>query len=546
MSIDIQELLKQSDPTSIMNRVVAENCRRSLKYFIVKFWEAVEPSNEFVDGWWVDALCQHLEAVTEGRLNRLIVNCPPGFCKSLITNVFWPAWEWGPRKRPWTRYICAAYSQSLTERDNVRFMQVITHPLYQTLWGDVIGELIDNKVKTANTKTGWKLATSVGGVGTGERGDRIIIDDPNNVQDVDSVAIRRTTNRWLTEVMPTRLNNPVKSAIVVIQQRCHEEDATGVLLENEKVEWEHLCVPMRFDPNRKCMTSIGWEDPRTVDGELAWPERWPEHVVQRDEESLGPYAVAGQFQQLPMPRGGGIINVEQWRIWPPEDDGSHEGWQIKRDEQGNPVYDEEGRVVMEEVFPDFEFILVSVDTAMTEKESSDWSACTVWGIFHDKAGNPKIMLIEAWRDRLKLNGLVQRLIETCRRRSADVLLIEGKANGHDVATEVRRLMKDGEWSVILFNAKRADKVMRLQMVEPLFSGGLVYAPDRRWARMVIDEVASVPKGRYDDLADSTSQALIWMRKNNILYFPFEKPSEEEGEWRSPASKSSIAEMYGLA
>jgi predicted phage terminase large subunit-like protein len=521
-------------------KVKKAKAARSLKYFVQLMWKAVEPATEFVDGWWIDALCLHLEAVCEGKLKRLVVNCPPGFCKSLITDVFFPAWVWGPKKKPWSRFICVSYSQSLTERDNMRFLQVVNHPTYQKLWG-LEFDVGDNRIKVTNSKTGWKLATSVMGVGTGERGDYILVDDPNNVQEVESEAIRESTNRWLREVMPTRLNNPVESRIVVIQQRCHEDDATGFLLEQEKVDWEHLCVPMRFDPERRCETRIGWVDPREEEGELAWPERYPEEVVSRDESVLGQYAVAGQYQQLPVPRGGSIIPVEMWKMWPPED-GSM-GWAHARDSAGNLIYDEYGEPKKIAVYPEFEYVLVSLDTAMTVKETSDYSACTVWGIFADANKNNKILLIEAWRQRLNLNALVRKVMETCERRQADMLLVEDKAHGHAVAEEVRRLMRPAQFAVKLWNPGRMDKVARLQSVEPLFSNGMVYAPDRKWARMVIDEVASVPRGRYDDLADTVSQALMHLRKISLAVISWERMPEEPKT--TIATRSRIAMEYGL-
>lgn len=547
MARDLEEsaiYIAGMSPEALVRVAVREKCARSLHYFVKTFWHTVEPTAKFVDGWWLHALCEHLEALADGRLTRLIINCPPGFSKSLVSSVFFPAWLWGPRGKPSTRIINASYSQGLTERDNVRFLQVLTSPLYREMWGDQF-TVSESRIKCSNSRTGWKFATSIGGIGTGERGDLLIIDDPNNIMDVESEAVRGAAKRWLLEVMPTRLNNASKSAILVIQQRAHEEDATGVLLESERTEWCHFCVPMRYDPQRHCRTSIGWEDPRTEEGELAWPERFPLAVVERDEEMLGPYGTSGQFQQLPTPRGGGIIPVELWQLWPPEDDGSGEGWETKRGADGVPIVDQYGRPIRVMVYPDFVYTLVSCDTAMTEKEENDWSACTVWGIFEDKGGNLRVMLVEAWRARDKLHAIVRRLIETCKRRQAEILLIEDKANGHAVADEVKRLMADGEFTVRLWNGKMQDKAARLQAVEPLFFGGIVYAPARRWARMVIDEVAAVPKGKSDDLADTVSQALLYLRRVGMARLTTEKSEAARG-YVSEQNQVRVAERYGLA
>ena len=113
-----------------MDQLVAEECERSLLSFIRHHWEFVNPGEPFVEGWAIEAVCDHLEAVSRGEIKRLAINVPPGFMKSLTVNVFHPAWEWGPLNMPHTRYISASYSSSLTERDNDRLIQVIMSDRY--------------------------------------------------------------------------------------------------------------------------------------------------------------------------------------------------------------------------------------------------------------------------------------------------------------------------------------------------------------------------------------------------------------------------------
>src|SRR5262249_30205551 len=153
------------------------------------------------------------------EIRRLLINVPPGSTKSSLCDVYWPCWEWGPKGLPATRYVCASYSASLTERDNGRMSRVILWDWYQERWGDIFKLTHTGVTKLQNNVTGFKLATSVGGVGTGERGDRVIIDDPNNVLETESDAVRDSTNKWFREAMPDRLNDMNTGAIVVIQQR---------------------------------------------------------------------------------------------------------------------------------------------------------------------------------------------------------------------------------------------------------------------------------------------------------------------------------------
>ncbi len=277
-----------------------EQYEDSLIEFAAYVWPVVEPAIPFIRGWAIEAIAAHLEAVSYGHIRRLLINVPPGFSKSLLTDVFWPAWEWGPLNRPHLRYVCASYSNHLTERDNMRCRNIVTSERYKRLWGSRFG--ISNeqftKIKFANNKTGWKLATSVGGIGVGERGDRFIVDDGNNTMEMESETTRNTTNMWFTEVVPDRLNNQQVSAIVVIQQRLHEDDISGVAISRE-MGYTHLMIPMEHDVARHCTTVLGvdddgnkvkWEDPRVENGELAWPERFPEEICRELERDKGPYA----------------------------------------------------------------------------------------------------------------------------------------------------------------------------------------------------------------------------------------------------------------
>ncbi len=835
-------------PALLLKRIRAERCMKpdGLLHFVRMMWPFVEPSRDFVENWHIGAICEHLEAVTAGQIRRLLINVPPGFCKSLLLNVFWPAWEWGPMNLPSLRYLCASYSQDLTIRDNVRFRQVIMADTYREAWGERVepSPVQFSLTKVANTKTGWKLASSVSGVGTGERGDRVIClpyqskvstdrgdlsvgeivtrrlpvkvagwdgdriiwqeiveyeinegrelivvehsnggtisatighpvwvdgkgyisietiavgdrilcrlrsgtsscaisdleteesllfqslpgdwifeqnseklsalrqgvsieagqageilqppmqgrggegarsaepkglgdmsilqrevscstlsafrweadslftelrgkgsgwrrsdisahqqesgmqvfgvrdsvqeapvsnkiderailfktvrgldrrsgqypvsgildekaqgdgpsarraslsimwsqadkiwlgeaarpphrlqrqqserdefdipvpglpseessckqalrhlspgmvyavvesvkrtgiipkntynlrvspehnyfangvlvhncDDPNSVKDTESDKVRDSTNQWLTEVVPTRLNDPQKSAILIIQQRTHEEDASGTVITRD-MGYDHLMIPMRYDSTRRYTTAIGWTDPRGVDadgdevdddGALAWPEMYPEPITEQLEKDLGPYASAGQLQQSPVPRGGAIFDREWWQPWDIDGDGK-----IR--------------------FPQFDYVVASVDTAFTEKQQNDFSAMTVWGVFRqtgesvvvprhiDDPGEmmriaskdyPRVMLIYGWQKRLSMHGppeerpldvaveewnspfyqgerqkkwgLVEWVVWTAKRYRIDHLLIETQAAGHTLEQELRR------------------------------------------------------------------------------------------------------------
>lgn len=504
-----------------------ERYEESLIGFSEYIWPVVEPAIPFVQGWVLEAICEHLEAVAYGHIRRLLINVPPGFTKSLMTDVFFPAWLWGPLNKPHMRFLCAAYSEHLTVRDNMRCRSIIVSDRYQKLWGTRFRVSTDQftKIKFANDKTGWKLATSVGGIGTGERADIVIVDDPNNPMEMESEAIRTTTKMWFTEVLPDRLNNQAKSSIIVIQQRTHEDDVSGIAISRE-MGYTHLMVPMRHEIGRHCVTVLGideedqevtWEDPRTEGGELAWPERFPPEIVDELERDKGPYAWAGQYQQSPEPRGGSIIKRDYWQIW------KHER------------------------FEGLEYILASLDTAYTIKDENDASALTIWGMFRDEAGNPKIVLMWAWQGRLQLHELVEKIIYSCTtvsgftgdgpRFSVDKLVIEAKASGLSVGQEIHRLVRGtGQLGLDMINpTKYGDKVARVHAVQHLFADGMIYAPDKAWADMVINQCAIFPRGTNDDLVDSTSQALRYLRDAGfaVRRDEYSVASNEEMQYRSP-------------
>jgi len=288
-----------------------EYCARSLSHFIRRAWHVVEPAQAYIHGWHIDAIAEHLTAVTEGEITRLAIAVPPGMMKSLSVSVFWPAWEWGPLDKAHLRTVAASHNEKLAARDNLRSKRMIESDWYQFLWGDRVKLARDQsaKLKFETTRTGFRQACPFTSL-TGNRGDRVILDDVMSVKDATSEAALNELHETFTEAVPLRLNDPQKSAIVVIMQRLHQNDVIGII-ESEDYGYDKLILPMEYEAETKCYTSIGFKDPRTEEGELLFPERFPQEVVDRDKKILGEYAVASQFQQRPTPRSGGLFKVDQ-------------------------------------------------------------------------------------------------------------------------------------------------------------------------------------------------------------------------------------------
>jgi predicted phage terminase large subunit-like protein len=539
-----------------------------LMAFVRYFWSILEPNQAFVEGWAIRAIAEHLEAVHFGHINRLLINVPPGFMKSLLTNCFFPAWEWSAMDRADLRYLSFSYAAHLTRRDNRKLINLLKSQRFIELWGRERGfELVkEGEELVGNSKTGWKFATSVGGVGTGERGSRLILDDPHAVRETESDPIRTSTVRWFRETMSNRLNNET-DPIIVIMQRIHEDDVAGnIIADDEGLGYTQLRIPMEYVEDDPCSrpTKIGWEDPRTTTGELAWPDRYSSSFLRQFK--IIPFTWASQYQQDPEPRGGAIILRDWWRLWEsPESKqctlcGSYEVVKIQSQDPISRWHScnecNKHFLARPERFPVCSYILASLDTSYTESERNDPSAMTVWGIFqHPKTKEPGIILMDAWRKWLRMNseptprlqdenefdfkertkpkwGLVEWTVHTCRRFKADCLLIENKASGITLQQELQIQYGREMWSTIM-KQPEGDKEARAHSVTGIFANGLVWAANRDYATLMIEEAAKFPFGKFRDLTDSMTQALRHIRNLGLIQFEEERLAEmaEEDRYR---------------
>lgn len=466
-----------------LDRIDAEE---NFTEFVKQYWHVTDPARPYVDGWAMSAIDEHLTAVSKGQIKKLLMNVPPGFSKSLKTSVFWPAWEWGPLNHPEYRYVCASYSESLTIRDNLRCRLVMRSPQYQENWGDRFSFLADQdaKVKFANNKTGFKLATSVHGVGTGERGDRIIIDDPHNVLEAESDAKRESVLQWFTEVLPTRVNDPSNAVFVVIMQRVHEKDVSGLILgAANAMGFEHLCIPMHFDPEHpfagRRKSFLGWRDPRSKEGELAFPERYTPQATEEMIATMmswgGTYAVAGQMEQRPEPRGGGMFQREWFEIVDsaPPMVAQCRGW----------------------------------DFASTEGGDGAGTACVLTGETYD--GDIYVLDVE-W-ERVSPGGL-RELVQKCITRDGwEVFQSFPKDPGQAGVYQAEDLMGILRGIDFEFTAETGEKEVRArpfaaQCEVRATVGRKVKLVKGKWNATYLDHMSKFPRGRYQDIPDAQSRS----------------------------------------
>lgn len=493
-----------SDPRflrSLQQEKQRRECTASLAAFAKAAWPVLEPSQPLAWGWALDAICRHLEAVTDFDITRLLMNVPPGSMKSLLTGVIWPAWEWGPRNMQAIRYLATAHKQDLAIRDNMKCRRLIQSEWYQDLWPVELTGDQNAKTKFENTYTGFREAMSFTSM-TGSRGDRVILDDPLSVDDAYSEAALESAERTFKEALPTRVNND-QSAIVVIMQRLHERDTSGIILDL-KLGYEHLCLPMRYDPARKCRTSIGFEDPRKKEGELFFPERFSEDTVSSLERILGQYATAGQLQQRPAPAEGGIIKRSWFKM-----------------------------LYAADKLPKIMYVLQSYDTAFTEKTNNDPTASVTLGIINTPQGKG-VIILDVWKEHLGYPELRKKMYSeykaTYGDKGVDTVLIEEKGSGISLIQDLRR----AGIPVHSYNPGRADKVTRVHAVAPLIESGLVYLPESKknpgstpvWLDPLITELLAFPNAEHDDLVDALTQALIYLRDSRMITIDADKFDDE--------------------
>lgn len=325
---------------------VRDKCRDFCE-FAKLAWDIIEPGTPLKWSWHLTAMCQHLQAISEGKLHpRLIINVPPGSSKSTIVTVLWQAYEWGPLGKRHLRYVTTSFELGNVKRDNAKCRDLIQSEWYQALWPDT-------ELKTAgvlsfsNSYTGTRLGVAFKSV-MGKRGDRLIVDDPHSLKGAESELQRTETIRLFIEGGLNRTNDAITSVIVIVMQRVHENDLTGALLAKD-FGFIHLMIPMEFEPDRRCTTPLkvkqpdgtkkDWTDPRSYAGELMDPVREPPAVIAQRKLS-GEYMWNGQYQQRPAPREGGLFKVDRINIISHDPGGGEvcRGWDLAGTKRKTSAY----------------------------------------------------------------------------------------------------------------------------------------------------------------------------------------------------------------
>ena len=459
------EQIAQYGPEALQ-KIRAELAKRSLLEFTRQAWPILEPGVAMKQGWALEAICEHLEAVIRGDIKRLVINIPPGASKSRLSRVMLPLYIW--THKPWARVIGASYALNLAERDNYYARTILQTEWYQKNFGVSISSEQGAKVNFDNTSMGGLRAISVGGATTGFRGDFLILDDAHNSSEGESDAKRSEAVQWFLETFQTRVNDLDNSPIVVVGQRIHEEDVYAAAID---LGYEHLNIPMEWDESMRKTTSIGWTDPRSQDGELMWPERFSKDAIERLKKAMGPYASAAQLQQTPVPRKGGLINVDN----------------IK-------VLDE---------LPDEPFIAVRAwDLAASEGAG----AFTVGLQMLYGQESDKFYIADVRRKQLGAGGVRQLILDTAEEDGVPTKIVLPQ----DPGQAGKALVEDMIAALTGYTAKAelqsGAKETRAAPLATQVDIGRVCVLNRTWTRPLLDELRFFPKGKFKDQVDAAASA----------------------------------------
>lgn len=461
------------------DRIALERCvAEDLREFVKLAWPVIDPE-PYVHGWHMDAICDHLEAVSRGDIKRLIINVPPGTSKSTAVAVMWGAWLWGPGKWPECRIVGGSYEQSLAVRDARKMRMLVESDWYQARWPLKMASDQNEKLSFENEKRGFREAKPVKSF-TGRRGNIVFWDDPLSASQANSDTDRPEANRVHDETLPTRFNNPKQPAFVLIMQRLHEDDVTGHALEKD-MGYEHLMLPMEFDPERKCHTSIGFEDPRTEIGELLMPDRFDEEVVEDLKKALGDYASAGQLDQLPVPRDGALFRPDLIEL------------------------------IDEAEVPKGTRWVRGWDLAATERKKNPNAARTA-GVKIGLTPKGEVIFGHSTADQLAPDKAKQLIVTTAKNDTRTVKISIPQDPGQAGVAQKLDFARALNGYPVSFSPESGDKITRAEPLAAQVSAGNAKMIRGPWNADLIGELRMFPGGKFADQVDASSRAYAELLK----------------------------------
>lgn len=442
------------------------------KHFVEYAWSSVS-NDPFVSGYMVDALCEHLQAVHDGQIRRLVLALPIRHGKSLLTSVMFPVWLW--LQNPKLRIISAACGEELAGRDSVRSRHLINSPNFQKVYGGCFSMVDDQNTKLnyQNTAGGFRKAVGTNTQTTGLDADVILVDDLIDLKKAKSEAERHNAIDFYTGTLESRLvRGTGKDRIVVAGHRVHDDDLFNHIWQTygNDSQWTYLVLPAEAKPSvtNSYNNAIGWKDTRE-EGELLAPERFPRETIEAEKQRLR-YTYHTLYQQDTTPRDGDRFRAEWFKTY--TEDESH--------------YHHDGKKLPKEKA----WRIATCDTAISTSATADYTVCQVW----DVIGNT-LVLVDQLRKRLDGTKIVPALAAFFRQHQPQYLAVESEFVGRFVLDQLRA---DGI-TVRAFKAKgHGDKETRAVAAEIRLEAGRVWLPSRPWVADLESELLSFPNGRHDD------------------------------------------------
>jgi predicted phage terminase large subunit-like protein len=445
--------------------------RTNLPAFVEKVFSTVAPGQKYHRNWHIQAICHQLERCRRGECKRLLITMPPRCLKSISASVAFPAYLLG--HDPSAQVMCISYGQDLSAKHGNDMRHVMEQIWYEEVFPKTqIKSSTQAYLKT--TKMGSRISTSVGGAITGLGAEIIIVDDAHKADEGASETKREQVIEWYRSSLLSRLNNKEEGVIIVIQQRLHEEDLAGYLI--EKGGFVHLNLPAVATEKEKIPIGDNKFITR-LPGDLLDKYLLSQAVLDQVQAEMGGYAYAAQYLQEPAPIGGGMVKTEWFKYY-----------------KNRPAKLNGDRIVQ------------SWDTAMTANDSSDYSVCTTW---HVKATG-EIYLLHVYRKKLEYPQLYKESKRLIVKYKPDVILIEASAAGTPLFQDLRQYP---ELRCRLFPIKpQNDKVTRMYTQTPVLESGIVYLDKLAvWLPEFQRELSRFPKTKHDDQVDSVSQFLYYYR-----------------------------------
>ena len=438
-----------------------EKYKGSLYRFFLESWHILEPATELQVNWHMELICEYLELVHTREIQKLLINIAPRHLKSRIISVAFPAWEW--LDSPSLTQLCCSYVSNLANDLSDDRRTLIQSDWYRSLFPELSLSSSKNRItEFQNNYRGEMSAKGLEAGVTGKGGLSQIYDDPNDPNKVESPDVRDRTQRRYRDYSVTRRNDPKKYAIIVVQQRTHEEDISGYIKKNDP-EFVHINLPTEAEEDEVIIFPKSGRQIIRKKGDLLHPERFGEKEVAEAKKTLGAYMYAARHQQRPIPLSGGILKERYWNycLSPP---------------------------------PAFQFKLWSWDTGFKEKTQNDPSAGILFGL----NGN-RIYVLDVFCDRLDYPDLKKQIIHLHEREQTNVIVIEDKASGQSLIQDLKKKTTIPVTSVKL----EGDKMARTQVISPSVEAGRFYLPHNApWLADFISETSLFPRAKHDDRVDA--------------------------------------------